>query len=422
MPAITDFTPGFAQLVPFPSVSFLHVHAPSGANNTADRDNFYRNDVAEAIAALPAPPLLIGDFNCVLMPANTAGTFRNKRCPPLADLVAAYDLTDGFYSLHPNVQSFTFFRRSTPGSRLDRAYIPPQLFPHLLAVTHPPSLSDHSALYVRLAGVLQTAQPPPIPTSYWKFNTSLVKEEDFLPSFSAMWAALVAAQARGACPATWWENTAKPACRAFCISFSKMVAHPRRELASLLLAGLQVDLLAKDWQVVAALKSRLHQLATYQLAGRAVRASLARGPETAATFFQTAAEAAKPPPRPLHITAVGRILTEPAEVEEEVLSYFEALFQGRHVATAARPEPHDSGQPFDPDFGHLPEFLPDIRAMDRVQSESMDLPITLDELQQAVDEAAHGKAPGLDGLPYEFYAAVLHLVGGSLVEALNTML
>ena len=37
-------------------------------------------------------------------------------------------------------------------------------------------------------------------------------------------------------------------------------------------------------------------------------------------------------------------------------------------------------------------------------------------------EAAHGKAPGLDGLPYKFYAAVLHLVGGSLVEALNTML
>ena len=52
----------------------------------------------------------------------------------------------------------------------------------------------------------------------------------------------------------------------------------------------------------------------------------------------------------------------------------------------------------------------------------MDQPITLAELQQAVAEAAHGKAPGLDGLPYEFYAAVLHLVGGSLVEALNTML
>ena len=56
VPAITDFTPGFAQLVTFPSVSFLHVHAPSGAHNAADRDNFFRNDVAAAIAALPSPP------------------------------------------------------------------------------------------------------------------------------------------------------------------------------------------------------------------------------------------------------------------------------------------------------------------------------------------------------------------------------
>ena len=145
------------------------VHAPSGAHNAADRDNFFRNDVAEAIAALPAPPLLIGDFNCVLMPANTAGTFRNKRCPPLADLVAAYDLTDGFYSLHPNVPSFTFFRRNTPGSRLDRAYIPPQLLPHLLAVTHPrpcrtiqPSMFDWQASYRPLS---HHPSPPPTGSS-----------------------------------------------------------------------------------------------------------------------------------------------------------------------------------------------------------------------------------------------------------------
>ena len=226
----------------------------------------------------------------------------------------------------------------------------------------------------------------------------------------------------GACLVAWWEETAKPACRAFCINFSRMVAHRHRELANLLLAGLQVALLGKDWPVVTALKSRLHRLASYRLAGRAVRAGMARGPETAATVFQIAAEAAKPPVGPLHVSAGGQVLTEPAEVEEEIHNYFEALFQGRHVATAARPEPKDSGQPFVPDFTHIPEFLQDIRVMDRVQSESMDMPVDLPELQQAIAAAASGKAPGLDGLPYEFYAAVLHLVGGSLVEALNVML
>ena len=49
----------------------------------------------------------------------------------------------------------------------------------------------------------QAALPPTIPTSYWKFNTSLVKEDDFLPSFTAMWTASAATRARGACPAAW---------------------------------------------------------------------------------------------------------------------------------------------------------------------------------------------------------------------------
>ena len=79
-----------------------------------------------------------------------------------------------------------------------------------------------------------------------------------------------------------------------------MVTHRRRELANLLLAGLQVALLINDWPAVTALKSRLHQLASFPLAGRAVRAGVARGPETAATGFQIAAEAAKPPVGPLH--------------------------------------------------------------------------------------------------------------------------
>ena len=55
------------------------------------------------------------------------------------------------------------------------------------------------------------------------------------------------------------------------------MAHCRRELASFLLAGLTGQRMAS----VVALKSRLHQLASYRLSGRAVRAGLARGPETA---------------------------------------------------------------------------------------------------------------------------------------------
>ena len=421
-PIIVDVLPGFAQLLSFPTASFLHIHAPSGAHLSAERDDFFRRDVAAAVASLPTPPIIIGDFNCVLRPLDTAGVFRNKRCPPLADLVAAYRLVDAFAFLTPAMASFTFFRRNTPGSRLDRAYLPPTIAPGLLVATHFPSLSDHSALFLTLPGSLLAASPPPLPSSYWKLNTSLLQDDDFLPSFAAMWGRLVALRPAGVCPADWWEQVAKPGCRDFCIAFSKQAAHRRRETASFLLTGLQAALLAADWPAVTILKAKLQGFAAYRLAGRAVRAKLGGGPETADSVFQVAAEAARPPTPPLHLTVGGRIITDEQEVEEEVLSYFGVLFQGRHATTAERPEPHDSGRPFEPDLTLLPEFLRGLPTLDQFQRDGLDLPINVPELEEAATKAAKGRSPGLDGLPYEFYAKVMPLIGQFLVEALNVML
>jgi hypothetical protein len=41
----------------------------------------------------------------------------------------------------------------------------------------------------------------------------------------------------------------------------------------------------------------------------------------------------------------GSVVREPALVEEEMVSYFEALFQGRHVAGQEGLAPVDSGSP-----------------------------------------------------------------------------
>jgi len=62
VPIVTDIAPGFAQLITFPSMAFIHIHAPAGSNNTAARDSLFRREVAEAVAAAPSPPILIGDL------------------------------------------------------------------------------------------------------------------------------------------------------------------------------------------------------------------------------------------------------------------------------------------------------------------------------------------------------------------------
>jgi hypothetical protein len=107
IPTVSDITPGYAQLVSLPSVSFLHIHAPSGSNLIAERNAFFRRDVttaavvATATASLPSPPILLGDFNCVLSPIDTLSPFPGKDCPSLSALVTAFSLTDAYPHLHP---------------------------------------------------------------------------------------------------------------------------------------------------------------------------------------------------------------------------------------------------------------------------------------------------------------------------------
>ena len=85
-------------------------------------------------------------------------------------------------------------------------------------------------------------------------------------------------------------------------------------------------------------------------------------------------------------------------------------------------KPVDSGLPFQPNYKHLPSFLYDLTQLQPGQREDMERPVTVEELAQAATGAAAGRAPGLDGLTYEFYTRVIHLVGDSMAATLNTML
>jgi hypothetical protein len=419
-PVITDPVPGYAQLISFLTLSLLHIHAPSGSNEYAARDLFFRRDVGQVLAALPAPPLLLGDFNCVLFQLDAAANFNQKRCPPLSDLVALHSLTDAFHHLHrDSLPSYTFQRRGTTGSRLDRAYLSPPLLAGLISAAHIPSLSDHHALHITLAFPLSPIPPlPRPPPAYWKFNSNLTAEEDFHLAFTFMWTRLVASRPRGVCQATWWEETAKPAFKSFSISFGKLVAHRRRELASFKLLALQRAIQAANWPAVASLRQDLSLQAAYRLRGRSVRSNH----DNLAPPSLQAAAATRRPSGPLKMSIGGQVTADPTAVKVEVKNYFATLFQGRHISTAERPEPHDSGRPFQPDFSDLYTFTRGLPTLSREQATIMEMPITLPELEQAVTKAANGRSPGLDGLSYEFYRAVFPYVGTSMVAALNTML
>jgi hypothetical protein len=120
--------------------------------------------------------------------------------------------------------------------------------------------------------------------------------------------------------------------------------------------------------------------------------------------------------------ADGSIIRDPGGVEEEVASYFSALFNGRHAATIGAAEPVDSGSTFLPDEACVPEFLQGLPTLSPEDAARLERPFSLFELQAAVEAAAAAKSPGIDGLSYEFYKKTLPLVGPALLDGLNSML
>ena len=83
-------------------------------------------------------------------------------------------------------------------------------------------------------------------------------------------------------------------------------------------------------------------------------------------------------------------------IEDEVLLYFGALFNGHHNVKL-----ENTGVPFVPDNSCLDEFLAGLGVLsDEV---SMHEDITADELEEIIKDSDNDKSPGLYGLPYEFY-------------------
>ena len=215
---------------------------------------------------------------------------------------------------------------------------------------------------------------------------------------------------------------AKPAIQSFCRCFSVALAANKFQLRRLTARALELALEARDWPQVAACKSELHAFEMEMAAGLSVRTHLSLADNELPDIFHIAAEGRHgPSPGLLSVkTEDGVTLTAEDEVEAEITRYFSALFQGRHVASPDGPM--DSGATFQPDESLFPAFLTGLHTLSADQRLALEQPLTLDELEAAVEGAASSKSPGLDGLSYEFYRATFAEVGPALLAASNAML
>ncbi len=234
------------------------------------------------------------------------------------------------------------------------------------------------------------------PSFYWKLNVALLQEERFLPSFQLSWQQLVNStkDLTTTCPAQWWEEIAKPAIKGFCLQFSKQEAERRKLSCELVTRALALALEDGDWDRVEHCRARLQEHNLAEARGLSVRARCEVVEGVLTSVFLLAREGRHS--RSTGLMAIkkadGTVADTKEEVEEQVTSFFEALFQGRHATSADRPEPYDSGTPFVSDEGSALQFLEGLPGLQPDKQEALEQPFTLQELEQAVQGAGNYKS------------------------------
>ena len=392
-----------AQLAVLGPYMLLNVYAPSGSDKKHERSVFYGQDLFQAMSLSPDAYWIIGgDFNCVLKSFDIEGGvgFTQKFCPSLKDLVRSQGLCDVFREKFPRREEFTFFRAGRAPSRLDKFFVSKRLGGSVSNVLHVASLSDHCGVQmgVRLE-VKVMSLPREQRRTYWKLNTAILYEEEFLPNFVSFWRRISRQQLNFEDLAVWWDKVAKPEIKDFCVGFSIYRKRSRDNTKKFLLSYLKLVLAKKNWEEVARVKEKLGTMLKEDALGVIIRSRFKQNTEDEkASLYHAAREAKNDRNNVTSLRVDGKVIKDQQKIEEVVINFFGALFNGHHNADLV-----DTGVAFVPDNSFLGDFLENLGELSDTDRDKLHVDIAIEELDDVIKNCDNNKSPGLDGLPYEFY-------------------
>ena len=413
--------PGRLLLLETEEWAFINIYAPSGNNNKNNRHKMYNETLPRNLISRKVMPILIGDFNSVISELDCEEHFHNKKSKALEDLVKTFNYHDIFRVMHGNKREFTYFSPNSSPSRLDRAYLPERALNTVQSFCYKQTTSDHKSINIRFKGHMP---PPPIRTkTFWKLNTRALKHEDFMINFEDCYNDLLQYESDYDSVELWWEEIAKPEIIKFLKKFSHMISQSIKNHKRYLYHLLQTYTEKNNYTGVKKIREKLSVLITESCYGYTLINKNKNAEEEKASLYhinKSLSNSNKTEIKKLKIRGIEIEDTE--QIETEIKEYFSALFNGHHRSDLAGGPPVDTGAPFIPDYTDLEEILEGVGELEPVEAEGLEGDITLDEYFQALEQVSKNKSPGPDGIPYEFYCKVKHIIGPKMVQIINSQL
>ena len=294
----------------------------------------------ELVARGPKPTL-VGDFNCVVRACDVEGDVGHRRSEDLNDLVRGLGLVDAWRERNVGVRDYTWRRQGCGASRLDRVYLPLEVFGNLVEVEHVASLSDHDAVMwkVKLSRDGEGGQGPGVGRSQlpWKMNTAILAEQDFWENFGELWEMLQGVRGNFGEVIDWWEEEVKPSVKELCVAYSSLRSRAREATRDYLYGTLALDLRDGNWDQVGLVRARLKTMYMEDVLGFAVRSRFQENlEEERAGLFHLNRERKNGQGGNVEklvrkgVDGVTTVLDRREDVESEVLGFFEPLFSGHH--------------------------------------------------------------------------------------------
>lgn len=351
--------------------------------------------------------ILLGDFNCVCSAKDRVKcrSVKDKSAELLSSLVHDYFLEDvgGMYSSGSRPE-YTHFQRDSH-ARLDRLYVSVALVPLCTAYNvNPVSYSDH-CLVSATFGV--KGRKSPFNWYLWKLNEKILDEEFAREIASDFEAALVA---QTGCAAVDWESF-KERVKLKAIEKSSVIRFKQKEnekelhdLLECLLnnESAQPGTFTKQIKDVKCEMERIdnERYRAAVIRSRSEKLWAGEAPTKRALSDEKRYACMK---EIRQLSHEGHLISDSRSIQRVITQHFADLFSKKRE--------HAEG--FQDDFLRLmPTLDDDVR-------ERLEMPITLEEIEKAIDDLPSGKAPGPDGLNAAFYKTFKGYVSQFLLNVIT---
>jgi len=381
---------------------FVNIYAP---NIGKDRIKLFEM-LKDTLVSLSQEDVLIlgGDFNCT--PDFVIDRIGEEPHPPsvkvLKAITSQFGLVDVWREKNKNVRQYSWLKVAVDrvsAARLDRFYLHNSLCNRVIgAYITPCIISDHQLISMNV--VLSETKPQ---FFYWRFDIKLLQDVNFYENFKMFWNCWVEEKNDYENLLQWWEigkTQIKLFCQQFMVHTSCKVKYEMAKLEkdiskiqNMLIdqnnVNLQDDLSQK--------RQELSQMLNEKVKRALVKSHFVsvHDMDAPTTFFFNLNK------KCIHTnymhalrTPDGNVTSDPLEMRRLAVDFYVDLYAKECTGN------------FDADelFNNLP-------VLDEENVKDLDSDLSFEEVTKAVNQLSSGRAPGIDGLPAEFYKTFWGIIG-----------